>query len=75
MFLMLEKVISLICEELGCDENEVTESTLVSDLVGDELETQELVQALENEFDIELSAEIGADTTVAELADAIEEIS
>lgn len=72
---MLEKVISLICEELGCDENEVTESTLVSDLVGDELETQELVQALENEFDIEFSAEIGADTTVAELAGIIEENS
>ena len=72
MFLMLEKVISLICEELGCADNEVDEDTLIGDLVGDELEIEELAQALENEFEVELSEELGAEITVAELAEMIE---
>ncbi len=69
---MLEKVISLICEELGCADNEVDEDTLIGDLVGDELEIEELAQALENEFEVELSEELGAEITVAELAEMIE---
>ncbi len=72
---MLEKVISLICEELGYADNEVDEDTLIGDLVSDELEIEELAQALENEFEVELSEELGADITVAELAEMIEKDS
>lgn len=72
---MLEKVISLICEELGCTDNEVGEDTLLGDLVSDELEIEELVQALENEFEIEFSEELGAEISVAELAEIIEKES
>lgn len=75
MFLMLEKVISLICEELGYADNEVNEDTLIGDIVSDELEIEELAQALENEFEVELSEELGAEITVAELAEMIEKDS
>ncbi len=70
---MLEKLISLICEELGCDESNVSGETLLGELVGDEIEIQELVQALENEFDTEFGEEISGDISVSRLAEMIEE--
>ena len=72
MFLMLEKLIELICDELGYAENEVDENTLISDLVDDELDIDELVQTLEGEFDVELAGEISGDISVAELAAMME---
>jgi len=72
---MLEKLISLICEELGYDTDEIDEDTVLGELVGDELEIEELVQALENEFDVELSQELSGDMTVSEIAEMIEEDS
>lgn len=70
---MLERLISLICEELGCDESNVSSETLLSELVGDEIELQELVEALENEFDTEFGVEISGDISVNQLAGMIEE--
>ncbi len=70
---MLERLISLICEELGCDETNVDGETLLGELVGDEIEIRELVQAVENEFDTELGEEINGDFSVAALAGMIEE--
>ncbi len=75
MFVILEKLIELICDELGCDGSEVDENMVLSDLVGDELEIEELIQALENEFEIEFAGEIGGDVSVAELAEMIEKDS
>lgn len=72
MFLMLENLISFICEELGCDESNVSGETVLSELV-DDIEFEELVQALENEFDTEFSGEISGDFTVFQLAEMIEE--
>lgn len=73
MFVILEKLISLICEELGFDEDEVDENTAVGDLVSDELEIEELALALESEFEIELGSELSGDISVSELADIIED--
>ncbi len=70
---MLERLIALICEELGCDEASVDGGTLLSELVGDEIEIRELVQAVENEFDTEFGEEINGDFSVAALAGMIEE--
>lgn len=69
--MILEKLIELICDELGYAENEVDENTLISDLVDDELDIDELVQALESEFDVELAGEISGDISVSELAEMI----
>lgn len=70
---MLENLISFICEELGCDEAAVGGETLLGELVGDELEISELVEALENEFDTQFGEEINGDFSVASIADMIEE--
>ena len=70
---MLEKLISLICEELGYDESKVNGETLLNELVSDDIEIRELVQALESEFDTEFGEEISGDISVYELAEMIEE--
>ena len=69
---MLENLILLICEELGCDEANVSGKTLLGELVSDDIEIEELVLALENKFDVELGDEIYGDISVSELAEMIE---
>lgn len=53
-----EKIRSIIVEQLGVDESEVTpEAHFIDDLGADSLDTVELVMALEEEFGIEISDE------------------
>ena len=53
-----EKVKSIIVEQLGVEEAEVNpESAFIDDLGADSLDTVELVMALEEEFNIEISDE------------------
>ena len=53
-----EKVKTIISEQLGVDENEVTPSaSFVDDLGADSLDQVELVMALEEAFDLEISDE------------------
>ncbi|MBN1140767.1 MAG: acyl carrier protein, partial [Deltaproteobacteria bacterium] len=48
----------LVAEQLGVDEDQVTEeASFMDDLGADSLDTVELVMALEEEFDIEISDE------------------
>ena len=53
-----DKVKSIIVEQLGVDEEEVTpDASFVDDLGADSLDTVELVMALEEEFDITVPEE------------------
>ena len=53
-----EKVKEIIVEQLGVDENQVVASaSFIEDLGADSLDTVELVMALEEEFDVEISDE------------------
>ncbi|RME41511.1 MAG: acyl carrier protein [Deltaproteobacteria bacterium] len=53
-----ERVKQIIAEQLGVDEAQVTpEASFMDDLGADSLDTVELVMALEEEFDIEISDE------------------
>jgi len=53
-----ERVKQIIAEQLGVDEEEVTENAaFMNDLGADSLDTVELVMALEEEFDVEISDE------------------
>ena len=53
-----EKVKSIIVEQLGVDEEEVTaDASFVDDLGADSLDTVELVMAFEEEFNLEISDE------------------
>jgi acyl carrier protein len=53
-----EKVKHIIVEQLGVDEDEVkAEASFVDDLGADSLDVVELVMALEEEFELEISDE------------------
>ena len=53
-----EKVKEIIVDQLGVDEKQVTTSaSFIDDLGADSLDTVELVMALEEEFDVEISDE------------------
>lgn len=52
---VLERVKKVTCEELGVNENEVTETaSFTDDLGADSLDVVELVMALEEEFGIDI---------------------
>ncbi len=53
-----KRVKEIVAEQLGVDEAQVTnEASFMDDLGADSLDTVELVRALEEEFDIEISDE------------------
>ena len=53
-----QQVKSIVAEQLGVKEEEVTnEASFVDDLGADSLDTVELVMALEEEFDLEIADE------------------
>jgi acyl carrier protein len=69
-----ERVMKLVCEQLGVKEEEVTpEASFVEDLGADSLDTVELVMALEEEFETEIPDEEAEKiTTVKEAMDYID---
>ena len=68
-----ERVKKLICERLGVKEEEVKDdASFVDDLGADSLDTVELVMALEEEFETEISDEEAENiTTVKEAVNYI----
>ncbi|MEN8688126.1 MAG: acyl carrier protein [Desulfuromonadales bacterium] len=53
-----DRIKQIVAEQLGVDEDQVTnEASFMDDLGADSLDTVELVMALEEEFDIEISDE------------------
>jgi acyl carrier protein len=74
MSTIVERVTKLVCEQLGVKDSEVTlEASFVEDLGADSLDTDELVMALEEEFETEIPDEEAEKiTTVKEAVDYIE---
>ena len=53
-----EKVIDIICEQMGADKSDVTrETSFINDLNADSLDTVELVMEFEDEFDMSIPDE------------------
>ena len=73
MAAVADKVKSIIVEQLGVDEEEVTpDASFVDDLGADSLDTVELVMAFEEEFDIEIPDEDAE--KIATVGDAVKYI-
>lgn len=69
-----DKVRSIIVEQLGVDDKEVTETaSFIDDLGADSLDTVELVMAFEEEFELEIPDEDAED--IQTVADAVKYIS
>ena len=51
------QVISIIAEQLGISESEITEEKTFSDLGADSLDLFQIISALEEEFNIEFDSE------------------
>ena len=55
---MLDKIKSIVADQLGVDESQVTEdASFVDDLGADSLDKVELIMAFEEEFDVEIPDE------------------
>lgn len=72
---MFQKIKSIIADQLGVDEEEITmESSFIDDLGADSLDIVELIMALESEFDIEFPDEDAEKVvSVADVVDYIKE--
>lgn len=72
---MLEKIRTLLAEQLGCDPNSIhLDTSFKDDLGADSLDLFELVMNLEDEYSIELPAEELAEiNTVGEVIDYLKE--
>lgn len=72
---IIKKVKEITSEQLGVDESQIApEAKFVDDLGADSLDTVELVMALEEEFDLEISDEEAEKlTTVQKVMDYIED--
>jgi hypothetical protein len=73
MFMILERLIALICDEFGMSESDINEDTLIESIVNDEFEMQELMSAVSDEFEIETELVPAEDWRISDLADAISE--
>lgn len=69
-----EKVKNIIVDSLSCDVEDVTlEASLTDDLEADSLDAVELIMAVEDAFDIEISDEKAAEMkTVKDIVDYVE---
>ena len=64
-----EKIVKIICEQLGKEESEIKmSSNFIDDLDADSLDTVELVMALEEEFEIDIPDEAAEKITTVQSA-------
>jgi len=70
---MIEKVISLICEELGYERDSINENTELNEFIEDGTELEDIIHIIEGEFYADLSEELHGDTTLATIAEILEQ--
>ena len=69
---MEEKIISIIAEELGREASEITVDTTFEELDADSLDLFQVINTLEEEFDVEFDNDESADIkTVADVVACI----
>lgn len=73
--MMFEKVVEIICDQLGCEEEEVVmEANVKDDLEADSLAMADLLYAFEEEFDVKIPDEqVETIKTVGDIVKLIED--
>lgn len=70
--MVLDKIKSIVADKLSINASDITADTTLEDLGADSLDVVEVIMALEDEFDIEISDEIAENiSTVGDLVDYI----
>ena len=71
--MVLDTIIALVAQQFQMDEDEIAEGTVFADLGAEELDIADLVMAVEDAFDTEISTdEANAIETVSDLVDLAE---
>jgi acyl carrier protein len=71
---LLGKIKRIISEQTGTDEEKLSESTTIEDIVSDSLDIVEMLMNIEEEFDIDIpDSDVKNLTTVGEFCSYIEE--
>lgn len=71
--MVLKKIIDLICEQFSLDSDEVTEDTTFEDLGADENDIADLIFAVEDAFEIDVSDDDANELVgVSDLTDLVE---
>ncbi len=68
-----ESLLELICDEFGLVKEEVSEDTLLEEIVSDEFEMNQLIETINDTFDTVINAEPDGEWTIADLANAANE--
>ena len=73
---MFEKIKEIVAEQLDVDTSDITlETSLTKDLEADSLDAVEVIMALEDEFDVEISDDAAQNIkTVKDIVSHIEEL-
>lgn len=70
--MVLDKIKSIVADKLSINVDDITVDTTLEDLGADSLDVVEVIMALEDEFDIEISDEVAENiSTVGDLVDYI----
>lgn len=68
-----ESLLELICDEFGLVKDEISEDTLLEEIVSDEFEMNQLIETINDTFDTVIDAEPDGEWTIADLANAANE--
>ena len=73
--MVFDKVREIIAEQLDVDTEEITlDTNLIKDLEADSLDAVEIIMALEDEYDIEISDEVAEEfATVGDIVKCVED--
>ena len=70
--MVLNKIKSIVADKLSINASDITMDTTLEDLGADSLDVVEVIMALEDEFDIEISDEVAENiSTVGDLVEYI----
>ena len=69
--MIIKRLLELICDELGIEESDINQGTLLETIISDEYEMQQLMELLEEEFEVTVDFEPADDWSIEDLADRI----